>query len=108
MVKRSFSYLSVILLAGVLLAACSSQPQLPKLTPDAAILAFGDSLTYGSGADRGESYPAVLSRLSGLEVINAGVPGEVTSQGVMRLPDLLDEHLPQLLFLCHGGNDLIQ
>ena len=41
-------------------------------------------------------------------MINAGVPGEVTSQGVKRLPDLLDEHLPQLLILCHGGNDLIQ
>jgi len=108
MMKRSFKYLSVILVAGLLLAACSSQPQLPKLSAGSTILAFGDSLTYGSGAGRDESYPAVLSQLTGFEVINAGVPGEVTGQGVKRLPGLLDEHLPQLMILCHGGNDLIR
>ncbi len=105
---RSFRFSLLFIPVVLLLAACSSQPQLPKLTPDATVLAFGDSLTYGSGAERSESYPAVLSQLSGLEVINAGVPGEVTEQGVARLPDLLDEHLPQLLILCHGGNDLIR
>ena len=106
--SRSLRFSLLLLPVALLLAACSSQPQLPKLAPDATILAFGDSLTYGSGASRDESYPAVLSQLTGLEVINAGVPGEVTSQGVKRLPDLLDEHLPQLLILCHGGNDLIR
>ena len=45
--------------------------------------------------------------MTGLEVINAGVSGEVSNQGLKRLPKILDEHKPQLIILCHGGNDLL-
>ncbi len=107
MMKRCRLWFPAVLIA-VLLAACSSQPELPALPPDATILAFGDSLTYGSGANPEGSYPEVLSRLTGLEVINAGVPGEVTSAGLARLPGLLDEFQPHLMILCHGGNDMLR
>ncbi len=90
------------------LAACSSQPELPPLGPTAKILAFGDSLTFGTGATPGESYPAVLARLIGREVINAGIPGEVSADGLRRLPEILDRENPSLVLLCHGGNDIIQ
>lgn len=87
--------------------ACSKSAALPVLTSDATILAFGDSLTAGTGANESESYPAVLSRLTGRKVINAGVPGEVTASGVQRLPELLDREQPAVMMLCHGGNDLL-
>ena len=72
------------------------------------ILAFGDSLTLGVGVSIENSYPAVLSELTGLNVVNSGVSGETTSQGVKRLPGELNRVNPSLLILIEGGNDILQ
>ncbi len=93
----------------LLLIGCSSDvPTLEKLSNNAVIVAFGDSLTYGVGASSDENYPAILSRLIQREVINAGVSGERTAQGLKRLPEILEEYQPDLLILCHGGNDMLR
>jgi acyl-CoA thioesterase-1 len=96
------------LLVALLLIGCDSKPLLKPLSHNAVILAFGDSLTFGTGAKRNQAYPAHLQALITKSVINAGIPGEVSQSGLQRLPELLKRHHPELLILCHGGNDILR
>lgn len=105
---KSLSVFFRILLLALLLGGCGKGPQVPALGSGDVVLAFGDSLTFGSGASSSESYPAQLQLLIGRKVVNTGVPGEISADGLARLPEVLEEVQPKLLLLCHGGNDFLR
>lgn len=50
----------------------------PKTTDE--IVCWGDSLTYGTGATAGNTYPEVLSQLTGKVVHTCGFPGDTSTE----------------------------
>jgi lysophospholipase L1-like esterase len=104
----SIRWVSAFALLALLAACQGKSPQLPRIDTNDVVLAFGDSLTFGTGAAESESYPMVLAGLIKRNVVRAGVPGEITAQGLQRLPGLLEEHRPKIVVLCLGGNDMLR
>jgi len=70
------------------------------------IVCFGDSLTFGTGASKGRDYPSVLEGLTGVEVINAGVPGNTTGNALKRVNKDVLAYEPDVVLITLGGNDL--
>lgn len=93
---------------AIFLSGCQNEVCLEPLSDEAVILAFGDSLTEGVGVSLKHSYPSVLQKLTSLRVINSGISGETTAQGLERIEHQLDEHMPELLILLEGGNDMLR
>ena len=90
------------------LAACGRDPHFTALPAKANVVILGDSLTYGTGANKGEDYASVLAAKTGWHIVNAGVPGNTSSDGLERLPAILAEGHIDLLIVELGGNDFIR
>ena len=106
---RVLRALAATLVFATGVAGCGEKvPRLPAVGPNDVIVAFGDSLTYGTGATESESYPAVLAQLIQRNVVRAGVAGETTSGGLARLASVIEEHRPALMIVCLGGNDMLR
>jgi acyl-CoA hydrolase len=98
----------LVLALAALASACGREPRLPALAEGARVLAFGDSVTYGTGAGEDEDWPALLAVATGWEVVNAGIPGDTAQAGQHRLPGLLDDFAPELVLVEIGGNDFLR
>lgn len=83
------------------------KPSIDYLSKGTSIVVLGDSLTAGVGATTGNEFPAVLSRLIGQPIINMGVSGNTSAQGLERVPYVLEQD-PKVVIVLLGGNDYLR
>jgi acyl-CoA hydrolase len=93
--------------------ACDRDYKHTPLPTTSNVVILGDSLTYGTGASSGEDYASILASNTGWNVINAGVPGNTSYDGLARLPQILEAHESggqkiDLLIVELGGNDFLK
>lgn len=72
------------------------------------IICFGDSLTFGYGANPGEDYPSMLAKLINGPVINAGIDADTTSEALRRIKSDVLEKEPLLVIIEFCGNDFLK
>jgi acyl-CoA thioesterase-1 len=84
-------------------------PAAPRTDDAPRIVALGDSLTSGRGIGEGDAYPAVLQEdldraWLDFTVVNAGVSGATSADGIRRLRTALDGDV-RILIVALGAND---
>jgi acyl-CoA thioesterase-1 len=84
-------------------------PARTAATEKPRVVVLGDSLTAGLGLDPNDAYPAVLQRMLHdhgyvFDVVNAGVSGDTSADGLRRVNWALDGNV-QVLVLALGAND---
>ena len=92
-------------------AGPSREPSVGPTTPPTGprVVALGDSLTAGLGIPREQAYPSLLQQKLGekgyvFEVVNAGVSGDTSADGLRRTNWALEGDV-RLLILALGAND---
>ncbi len=75
---------------------------------DGPVVFFGDSLVEGVGATSGNDLPALLSRMVSRNIVNLGVSGDTTVDGLARIDRALIDHKPSVLVVLLGGNDYLR
>jgi len=102
-----FAALPVLFLYAIFVSHVQSAPVQAAVRP--IIVCFGDSLTAGLGTGPGESYPDYLQqdldqRGYHYRVLNDGVSGNTTKDGVSRLDSVIALK-PAVAVVEFGGND---
>jgi len=72
-----------------------------------AIIAFGNSLVFGVGSEGGGDFVTLLSDRLGEDIINKGVSGNTTLDGLKRIDEVIALN-PKIVILLLGGNDAIR
>jgi len=119
-ILKVFGIIALVAIIGISMAACASSnaatgdSTVNATSGEETIVCLGDSLTAGANAtivgkdDKSKSWPAFLQNKVNIPVINAGVSGNTTAQGLARVKkDVLSKN-PRIVIILLGGNDYLQ
>ena len=98
----------LVIILSIALSGCVKQEIKNLHAKGNSIICFGDSITFGYGANPGEDYPTALGKMTKLSVINAGVDGDTSFAALERLKqDVLSKN-PRLVIVEFCGNDFLK
>lgn len=100
----------IVVMVGILVWYFSSRDTVVKNYPSVKsgpVILFGDSLAEGVGATAGNDLATQLGKIIGVPILNYGVSGDTTRDGLARLPSALDED-PKVVIVLLGGNDFLK
>ena len=101
-------WIVLLLAAGAVYYFMKDTPAVKNVNnAGSTVVAFGDSLTAGYGAPKGEAYPDFLSKKIGREVVNLGLSGETAAHAPSRLAQVLEQN-PYMVLIEFGANDYMQ
>jgi len=98
----------LVVALSIALSGCIKQEIKNLDARGSSIICFGDSITFGYGANPGEDYPTGLGKMVKPQVINAGVDGDTSFAALERLEqDVLSKN-PRLVIVEFCGNDFLK
>jgi acyl-CoA thioesterase-1 len=113
--KNKLIFVLCVIFSVVFMAcATTSGSSADSTSGEETIVCLGDSMTAGGSAtvvgkdDKSKAWPAFLQNKVNIPVINAGVGGDTTAQGLARVKkDVLSKN-PRIVIIELAGNDYIQ
>lgn len=99
---------TVVIVAFALYFFSKSEDSIKNYPPkDGPIVAFGDSLVAGYGSTNNGDFVSLLSTQINEPILNLGISGNTTADGLARIDEVLDEN-PRIVILLLGGNDFLR
>lgn len=100
--------LIVIPILALILYFVFKSPNIKNYPPkNSTIVAFGDSLVQGVGSTEGNDFVTLLSKKTGRPIVNLGVSGNTTAQGLERIDEVISKD-PGTVIVLLGGNDYLR
>ncbi len=111
-VKKFYSFIVAVAIAGIVLIVfvffVTKDPSIKNLpAKNSTIVAFGDSLVVGVGSTKDNDLVSLLSSRTGTSIINLGVSGNTTAEGLARIDKVIEKD-PGIVVLLLGGNDYLR